>query len=328
MSTVEQYGRFDEKRRCFEIRQEPPRKWRNILYNRWGGDEYYAEAIHIGDGMSRFRDARGNTVNVIGYDAKFLYIRDEESGTVFNPAGLPVATPVSGRRIRIYPSKTEISSVCRGLRVTARYIVPKTECIEAWTAFVENRTDRPRRVSVFAYAMFQLNGSDPEGRGFGKDNHSEVHPDLGGVVVLNRAPGAPLKKINGFLVALGGFAGANGYRDHFTRADYGLGAPNICFGWYCDNRGDFGPDCAGIVQCTLELPPRGTGRADFVAGPCEGLDEVRAIRARLSPEALDRMDAEQTAEEDHRAAAFSVDLGRENADRSAQIGRASCRERV
>ena len=118
MSTIEKYGKFLTSEGCFEITAEPPRKWRNIHYNQWGGDEYYAEATHIGDGMSRYRDARGNTVNVIGYDAKYLYLRDDETNTVFNPAGMPVATDVADRVIRIYPSQTEIASSCVGLRAT------------------------------------------------------------------------------------------------------------------------------------------------------------------------------------------------------------------
>ena len=319
MSTVERYGRFLEAEGCFEITREPPRKWRNILYNQWGPEEYYAEATHVGDGASRYRDAAGNTVHVIGYDCKYIYIRDDETNTVFNPAGMPVATDVKDRTIRIYPSKTEIRSTCADLRVTARYFVPKSETLEAWTVTVENLSDRPRRVSVFAYAMFALHGSDREGRGFWKDTYSEIHPDLGGALIVNRQKELPLRKVNGYLVALNQFRGANGYRDQFTRADYSLAAPKILWGWNCDNTGDYGPDCAGIVQCTLELPPRGSGRADYLAGPCESLDEVRAIRARLSPARLDALDAEQVQAERVRAAAFRIDTGAANHDRDALI---------
>ena len=139
MSTIEKYGKFLTSEGCFEITAEPPRKWRNIHYNQWGGEEYYAEATHIGDGLSRYRDARGNTVNVIGYDAKYLYLRDDETNTVFNPAGMPVATDVADRVIRIFPSQTEIASSCAGLRATQRIFVPRTECLEAWTLKIETR---------------------------------------------------------------------------------------------------------------------------------------------------------------------------------------------
>ena len=319
MSTIQNYGHFVESDGCFEITAEPPRKWRNILYNQWGGEEYYAEATHAGDGMSRYRDAAGNTVNVIGYDCKYVYIRDDATNVVFNPAGMPVATEVTDRTIRIYPSKTEIRSTCAELRVTARTFVPRSECLEAWTLTVENRSNRPRTVSVFAYAMFALNGSDREGRGFWKDVYSEVHPDVGGTLIVNRQHGLPLERTHGFMVALDHFRAANGYRDQFTRADYSLAAPKILWGWNCDNTGDYGPDCAGIVQCTLALAPGAAGRVDVLAGICTGLDEVRAIKARLSPARLDELDAEQMAIERRRAAAFRVDTGEGNRHRDALI---------
>ncbi len=319
MSTIERYGRFLKDEGCFEITAEPPRKWRNILYNQWGPEEYYAEATHVGDGMSRYRDAAGNTVNVVGYDCKYLYIRDDETNTVFNPAGMPVATEVQDRTIRIYPSKTEIRSTCADLRVTARYFVPKSETLEAWTLTVENLSDRPRKVSVFAYAMFALSGSDPEDRWFGRDTYSEIHPELGGTLVINRAHGLPLRRVNGYLVALEHYRGANGYRDHFTRADYSLAAPKILWGWNCDNKGDYGPDCAGVVQCTLTIPPHSRSRADYLIGVCTGAEEVRAIKARLSPTRLDELDAEQIQIESRRAAAFHVDTGAENHNRDAMI---------
>ena len=319
MNTISQYGRFWESEGCFEITAEPPRKWRNILFNQYGDEQYYAEATHIGDGMSRYTDAAGNTVNVIGYDCKYLYIRDDETNTVFSPAGIPVPTAVSDRTIRIYPSKTEIRSTCSDLRVTARYFVPKSETLEAWTVTLENLSNRPRKISVFAYAMFGLNGSDSERRGFGKDVYSEIHADLGGTVLINRKTGLPLRKVNGFLVAQNHFRGANGHRDQFTRSDYSLATPKILWGWNCDNKGDFGYDCAGVVQSTLTLTPRGRGRVDFLAGIYADLSEVRAIKARLSSTRLDELDAEQMQIERNRAKAFHVDTGEANRDRDALI---------
>ena len=314
MSTIEQYGRFNEGEGYFEITAEPPRKWRNILYNQVGPEEYYAEATHIGDGMSRYRDARGNTVNVLGYDCKYLYIRDDETNEVFNPAGMPVPTPVRDRVIRIYPSKTEIVSVCADLRVSARYFVPKSELLEAWTVKIENLSNRPRKISVFAYAMFALHGSDHEDRGFWKDTYSEIHAELGGTLVFNRLHHLPLKKMNGFLVALNHFHAANGYRDHFTHADYSLGAPRILSGWNCNNTGDYGPDCAGVVQCTLTIPAGGQDRVDYLAGPCVDAVEVRGIRGRLSPARLDLLDQEQMDAEKKRASAFTISTGDVNRD--------------
>lgn len=317
MSTIEKYGRFIEDEACFEITAEPPRKWRNILYNEWGGNEYYAEATHIGDGASRFRDVAGNTVNVIQYDAKYIYIRDDETNTVFNPAGMPVATEVKDRVVRIYPEKTVVASTCSDLRVSQRIFVPRSECVEAWTLTVDNLSDRPRKVSVFAYASFPLTGSDREGNGFGADKYSEIHSELAAVMIVNRAHNLPLKKAHGFLTAFQHFRAGNGCRDDFTRADYSLASPKILWGWNCDNNAGYVWDVAAIIQCGFTLQPRGRERVDFLAGPCTGAKEICEIRNRLPPAKLDELEAEQTRIERERIASFHVETGAENRNRDA-----------
>ncbi len=319
MGTIEKYGRFIEDENCFEIFAEPPRKWRNILYNSWGGEEYYSEATHIGDGMSRYRDSLGNTLNVIAYDAKYLYIRDDETGTVFNPAGMPVACDVKNRKIRIYPSKTEISSECLDLRVSARYFVPAGECAEIWTLSLENLSDRARKISVFAYAAFPLNGSDHEQRSFRSDRYSEIIEDCSGVMIVNRAMGVPIRKKHGFLCALQHFRAANGNRDDFTRADYSLASPKILWGWNADNKAGYFWDVAAIVQTSFSIPAKGRERNDFIAGPCESREDVKKLLARLDAAEIDRLEKEQLDCELRRSSAFHVSTGKENADRDALI---------
>jgi len=314
MSTVEQYGRFLQDEGCFELLHEPPRKWRNTHYNKVADVELYNEVSNLGDGPVRIREADGFTLNLVGWDCKFVYIRDDETNITFNPWGAPVHTAVTDRVCRFYREKTEISSTCADLRVTHRVFTPHDEPIEVWTTTVRNLSDRKRTVSVFAYAMFALNGVDKEGGGFGRDNYSEVIPDIGGVKITNRSHGLPHARCNGYLVALSDFRGGNGYRDQFTRSEYSLSTPKILWGWNCDNRGWYGPDCAGVVQVTMELEPHSTGRADFIIGQCATTDDIQAVRSRLSPSKLDAVCDEQARIERDRASKFHIDTGNPNLD--------------
>ena len=315
MSTVEQYGRFIDEAGCFELTSEPPRKWVNLHYNRIGDREVYAEITNIGDGTVWVRDGAGRKCLLVNYDNKYLYVRDDESGTVFCPWGQPAPQEVTDRRCRYYAAKTEISGVCEGLRVTQRVFVPRELVVgEVWTLTLENLTDRPRKVSLFAYAMFQLTGCDEEGNGVDKDNYAEVHPEIGGVLVTNRNTFVPTDRYKGYLVTLADFAGGSGYRDNFTRSDFGYAAPKILWGWDADGRPGFGPDCAGIVQVRLEVPPNGTARADFLLAQTCCVEEVRKIRESLSPQKLDAMCDEQITVERRRSEAFRVTTGHDNYD--------------
>ena len=310
MTGIEQYGRFIEDEHCFELTAEPPRKWINLHYNRIGEHEVYAEITNIGDGLIWTRDGAGRKCTLVNYDSKYIYIRDDEDNTVFCPWGQPAPQEVTDKRCRYYAAKTEVESTCADLRVKHRVFVPRDHVLEAWTLTVQNLSDRPRQISVFAYAMFQLSGCDEEGRPVGKDNFAEVHPEIGGVLVTNRNTQVPTDRYKGYLVTLSdGYAGGTGYRDSFTRSDFGYGTPKILWGWNADNKPGFGPDCAGVVQVKLTIPPKQTARADFLLGQTTGLEDVARIRGEISPEGLDAMCDEQMAVALDQAKQFTVRTG-------------------
>ena len=305
------YGHFDEAAGCFVLTAEPPRKWWNLHCTaiHHDGPEMYAEVAHINDGPTRVRDADGTTVQLCGYDQKYHYIRDDHSGTVFCPAGNPAPTPVQDRTVEFHREKTLMRSSCAGLRATQRVFVPQQHPVECTTITIDNLTGETRHISVFSYVMFQLTGCDNEGRGVWKENFTSIHPEIGGVFCTNRLPDLPTERFKGYLITLADFHNANGYRDHFTRAEYAVGTPKILDGWDCDGRPGYGPDCAGIVQVKLTIPPHGSARADFILGQAACVEEVADFRKTLTPELLDKWCAEAAKVEAARAAAFSIDIG-------------------
>jgi len=314
MSDLNNYGRFLDEERCFELNAEPPRKWINLHCNRIGDDEMYAEVSNIGDGPVAVRDKDGCSVTLVNWDAKYLYVRDEDSGTVFCPAGSPAPTPVEDSSCRYYLDRTVISGTCEGLRASQRMFVPRDHPVECWTLNVENLTDRPRKISVFAYVKFHLGGCDAEGGGVWPNNFAEVHPEIGGVFCTNRSAFTPTDRFKGYLVTLDNFAGGNAYRDHFLRQEFAVGTPRILDGWNCDGRPGCGPDCAGIVQVTLEIAPGATGRADFLLGQASCVEDVHAVRAALTPARLDELCAEVAEVEAARADTFHVETGNPDYD--------------
>ncbi len=307
------YGHFDEHGRCFRLTDEPPMKWWNLhctaINNE--GDEMYAETAHCNDGPVWVRDAEGVTCHLVGYDQKYHYVRDDETNATFCPAGLPAPADVADRKVEFHCEKTVMEARHAELFARQRVFVPRHLPVEATTVWVTNESDRSRKVSVFAYAMFQLTGVGKEGGGLWKDNSAHVLPEIGGVLAANRHKDLPNDRFKGYHIALENFFNGNAYRDHFTRLDYSVSAPRILWGWDCDGRPGCGPDCAGIVQVKLELAPGETGRADFLIGQCSGKDEVLRLREQVSPEQLDAWCEEAKACEDARAEAWKVDVGHE-----------------
>ena len=302
------YGHFDDQAGCFVLTVPPPRKWVNVHTTdpRPDADELYAEITNIGDGPVTHRGVVGDSCQLVGYDAKQLYVRDDDTLDAFCPGGEPLPATPDHTETRYFPDRTETDGIAFGLRASRRTFVPTDAAVELWTVHLENLTARPRRLSVFGYAMFQLTGTRPDGSGVWKDNHTELHRALGGVLAFNRHPSGADLGFNAFLISPQDPAALSGYRDFFTRSDFGLGTPRLLWGWDADNRAFRGPDCAAVLQHRLSLPPGATARVDFVLGRFRAPAEVAATRARWSPAAIDS--AAATARENalRRNAAFRV----------------------
>ena len=308
------YGAFDEAAGVYRLERSPPRKWNNVHYNQPGEHEVYAEISNIGDGPIFIRDGQGNGCQLVSYDRKFLYVRDDDTGVVFCPGGEPAPEPVQDVNCTYAAATTTIQGTCRGLRATQRVFVPRREICEAWTLTLENLTRRTRRISIFAYAQFQLTGVNAEGKWVGADNASEVRRDIRGVFVRNRDRSVPNGRFNGYLATLSHYAGGSGYRDHFTRSEFSFGTPKILWGWNCDNQPGCGPDCAGVVQVKLTIPPGKKRRADFLIGQAANVAEIKRVLKRLTPAALDDAAQDQVQLERRRADAFTVDTGQPGVD--------------
>jgi cellobiose phosphorylase len=316
MNSYKHYGRFEIEDHCFVIEQEPPKKWRNLHCSRINtdGSELYADSTHIGDGQVVVRDKTGVSVNLIPYDATYLYVRDELTGEVFCPSGMPVPTPVTSRRIEFHLEQTLIQSEYAGTQMRQRLFVPKDLPILSHSLFLKNKSSRLKRYSIFAYCGFDLSGYDSEGAMLGCENYTEIHTEMGSVLAVNRLPGLPSDRFKGFLMSLNPVAGANGYRDHWTHADYSLASPKLLQGWNCDGRAGYGPDCAGILQVKLNIEPGAEARADFIIGQTSGAAEIASLRERLTPELLDQLCAEAGQEERELAASPRIHTGIDGVD--------------
>lgn len=312
MSTVEKFGKFDEGDNCFVLKNTPPRKWINQHYNKIGEHEMWVEATNIGDGLSSVRDNDGNTCVISSYDSKYTFIRDDETNKTFSPWGEPAPTDVEERECRYYPEKTLITGSCDGIKVRQRTFVPEDLTGEVWTLFVKNNSDRERSVSVFGYMKFDLSGRDKEGNGVYKDNYATVEKDIGGVFCVNRNTEVPTDRFKAYIITTGDFHSGTAYRDNLTRSDFSHSTPRIMWGGDLDGKPGFGPDCAGAVQVKLKLAPGEEQRVDYIAGQAVSIDEVKAVRKRMTADVIDRSLAKQKENEDVRREAFTVDTGNAN----------------
>ncbi len=224
-------------------------------------------------------------------------------------------TPVEDASVRYYREKTVISGTCEGVKVSQTIFIPRDFINEIWSVRVENTTDRSQMISLFASAEFKLTGRTADGVPVEAENFSEVLPDLNGVLVTNVNQRAPTGRFKAYMATLDNYAGGCAYRDYFLRQDYSSAAPRILDrNWNCDNRPGCGPNCAGIVQVTLEIPAGETRRADFIIGQASGAEDAKQQMAQFTPAVIDEQMEIQRRAFAKKADGFKIDTGHENID--------------
>lgn len=150
-----QYGYFDENAREYVITNpNTPAPWANYL-----GSPAYGAIITVNAGGYSFvqSGAMGRllryTFNQFDEPGRYLYLRDNDSADFWSATWKPVAKPLDAYRTecRHGTAYTEFMSDYAGIRTRALYYVPLGAAHEVWRLTVENRSDRPRRLSVFNY---------------------------------------------------------------------------------------------------------------------------------------------------------------------------------
>ncbi len=296
------YGRFIEDGHCFETTGEPPRKWTNLHYNGFGGWEVLDEVSHIGDGPLVVRDPEGRQCTVVGYEGKYLYIRDDDNLRSFCPGGGPVATEVDSQSVRFYPERTELHASLDGIQVCQRVFVPAQYCVEVSTLTLANHSERPRRLSVFAFAKF----------GVGPRLCARPEPRAGGVFAWSYSSAEPDRFQRAFLGFQSDCYAATAHRDAFLRPEYSPATPRILWETDLVERGGYDFEAIGAAQAKRTLDPGETVRLDILLGHAESVDGAANLRSELTPDRIDSLCREQEARERERAEGFSIEIGHSN----------------
>ncbi|MBO7662676.1 MAG: N,N'-diacetylchitobiose phosphorylase [Clostridia bacterium] len=150
------YGYFDEKAREYVITNpDTPAPWANYL----GSPEYGAIITVNAGGYSFVKSGAAGrilryTFNQFDEPGRYIYLRDEETGDFWSASWKPVKKPLDQYQTECHhgTSYTEFVSEYKGIRSRALYYVPMGATHEVWRITLENRTDRPRKISVFGYA--------------------------------------------------------------------------------------------------------------------------------------------------------------------------------
>ena len=265
------YGYFDDDHQEYIItRPDTPAPWVNYL----GSPEYGAIISNNAGGYSFARSGANGRIlryvfNQFDEPGRYLYIRDNMSKDFWSASWRPV-----GKDTAVYKSEcrhglgyTKMTALYDGIFSEALYYVPLGKDYEVWSLTVENRSDKPRELTLTGYAEFTNHC-----------NYEQDQVNLQYSLFITRTlfeQNRITQQIHGNLDALSdeeevdnknvterffGLAGAEvssycGDREHFLGKYRGYGSPQGISSGDLGNVTSYNENSCGALSCIVTLEP-------------------------------------------------------------------------
>ncbi len=266
--------------------QWTPAPWINVIANPTFG----FQVSESGGGYTWALNSRENQLTPWSNDpvsdppGEAFYVRDEDTGELWSPTVLPIreeAWPYVARHGQGY-SRFEHAS--HEIALDLLQFVPVEDSVKISRLKIENRSDRPRRLAVTAYAEWVLGVSRAASMPFVV---TEVDPETGAMFTRNTWNAEFGRRVAFFDLAGSQTAwtgdrtellGRHGTLDHPTALERGD---------QLSGRVGAGLDPCGALQTTVELPAGGQAEVTVFLGQAASGDEARSLVRRYRGADLD-----------------------------------------
>lgn len=292
MMNKKDYEFLEDGTVCAIHNPRPPRYWFNYL---WSEDGYCAQVSQMGHGRSYYLNEKADMCMINNNDARYIYLRDEENKNCFHIGEGPMNTGTEDFCCEHAISYSKISSAYDGIAGSWRLFVPKNGFNEVWTVTLENKSERPRLLSMFSAVTFDLEGfSYPRYYEMYRCLETRFDQSLNGIYCESSHPFTPHKRYNGYLASsepvyawdgdLAKFCGETGSITKTDASAYALfQRPKVVME---------GLDCTcsdaalfilgGVLQHKLTLQPGETKSIQMVLGVSESFSEAIEVKTCYS----------------------------------------------
>ncbi|HEX5718098.1 MAG TPA: glucoamylase family protein [Thermoanaerobaculia bacterium] len=280
-----------------------PAPWINIISNPGFG----FQVSESGAGYTWSANSRENQLTPWSNDpvsdppGETLYVRDEESGQLWGPTGLPIRE-AGAYVVRHGQGYSRFEHASNGVELELLQFVPRTDPVKISRLSITNRDSRTRRLSVTAYVEWVLGTS-----------RSAAAPFV--VTAIDAATGAMLARNawngeHGSRVAFADLAGRTawtGDRTEFLGRNGTASYPAaLARRDPLSGRVGAGLDPCGALQAVVELRPGVRAEFVFLLGQGSSVEEVRTLVERYRKANLDTVLAEVTGAWEDLAGALQV----------------------
>ncbi len=266
--------------------QWTPAPWTNVIANE---RDFGFQVTESGAGYTWSVNSRENRLTPWSNDAvsdppgETIYLRDEETGTVWTPTPLPIRE-AQAYVVRHGQGYTCFEHTSHGIAQELSMFVPLDAPVKISRLRLHNRTDRRRRLSVTTYnelvlgvireksAPFIVTERDQEsGATLARNAYNNEFASRVVFTAMNPAPASATCDRKSFL-------GRNGDAAH----------PAALSRTKLDDRFGAGLDPCAALQCVIELAPGQSSEIIVLLGESESEENVRELVARyLESRAVD-----------------------------------------
>ncbi|MFA6957176.1 MAG: glucoamylase family protein [Thermoanaerobaculia bacterium] len=261
--------------------RDTPLPWVNVLANpRFGSIVTTSGSAHTWAGNSR-----ENRLTPFANDAvtdptaEAIFVRDEESGAVWG------ATPSAIRRSRRSPrwivrhaaGVTRFARSANGIAQELALFVARDEPVKFSLLTLSNRSERPRRLSLFSYCEWLLGPPNASGPRFVA---TELDAEAG--AILARDLYNPDRGCVAFAASSDPLVSATGDRLEFLGRNGSLSRAAALGRPMLKNRFGAGLDPCAALQTAIDLEPGETRRVVFILGQGKGREETHALLRRFA----------------------------------------------
>jgi cyclic beta-1,2-glucan synthetase len=268
--------------------QSTPAPWVNVIANPGFG----FLASESGSGYTWAGNARENKLTPWSNDpvsdppGEAFYVRDEDSGALMSPTALPIRLHGGRYTARHGQGYTRFGAALLGLELTLTQFVPLADPVKVSRLVVKNASDRPRRLSLTAYAQWVL-GSSAQGGSLALVTESAA--DLG--VLTARNPFNPACPQALAFLDVGGLHRAfTGDRREFLGPHGSLREPlALGPGRRLSGRVGAGMDPCGALQSFIELEPGESAELRVLLGQASDREDLARLVSAYRAADLDQV---------------------------------------
>lgn len=184
---------------CIIREPRTPRYWYNYL---WNENRYCAQISQIGHGRSYYLSEKADMCMINRDDARYVYLRDEETNSCWNIGFGPLNTEVDDYQCIHSIGYSMMQSAYQGIKSSWRIFVPLEGFHEIWSLKIYNAGEKPRTLSVFSAVSFSLEGfSYPRYYEMYRCMKTDFDRELNGIYCDSSHPFAPHERYHGFLAS-------------------------------------------------------------------------------------------------------------------------------